>query len=76
MRAEVFSVIDLESCFYIQAPAVPQQQLYFQELFFDGFADSNAILDWCIFLEVHPEAVETFGSFKESPSSLYTHTHM
>ena len=66
----------MESCFYIRAPAAPQQQLYFGELFFEGATDSNAILGWCVFIEVHPEAVETFGSFKESPSSLYIHTHI
>jgi len=53
---------------------VPQQKLYFGELFFEGATDSSAILDWCIFVDVHPEAVETFGSFKESPSTLSTHT--
>lgn len=76
MRAEVFRVIDLESCFYIQAPTVPQQQLYFREPFSEGATDSNEILDWCIFTEMHPEAVEMFGSFKESPSSLYTHSYI
>lgn len=71
-------MIDLESRFYIQAPAVPQQQLCFQELFFFFFeaaTDSSAILGWCVFTEVHPKAVEVFGSFKESSSSLYRHTY-